>query len=234
MSKETFEEAKLQVEAAVAALVKMKEALEASRAQLDKEKRIFEAKLKSERDVLQQSAVAELGKAKESLDRERQELQREREALEKEKTIMNSLEEGSVDLVELNIGGELVTVRRSTLCLVEGSLLATMFSGRWEESLVRDSSGRVFLDFDPKQFLVALNHLRHITYADTGFDCTLVPQPKTAFWDMVEYLGLRKVFRNGCKTGESTSLRPSLQRTPSAESTQNVPLQSLFGVEDGY
>lgn len=38
---------------------------------------------------------------------------------------------------------------RSILCKVEGSLLATMSSGRWEKSLCHDEDGAVFLDFDP-------------------------------------------------------------------------------------
>ena len=107
---------------------------------------------------------------------------------------MKSLGSGCQDLVELNIGGELVTAKRSTLCHVEGSLLASMFSGRWEKSLVRDASGRVFLDFDPKQFLVVLNHLRHISYTTACFDSSLAPEPDAGFWDMVEYLGLSDTF----------------------------------------
>lgn len=38
---------------------------------------------------------------------------------------------------------------RSTLCKVEGSLLADVFSGRWEGRLVYDKNGAVFMDFDP-------------------------------------------------------------------------------------
>ena len=43
---------------------------------------------------------------------------------------------------------------------VEGSLLASMFSGRWEQSLDHDSHGRIFLDFEPYCFKQILTSLR--------------------------------------------------------------------------
>eukprot|EP00548_Thalassiothrix_antarctica_P020978 CAMPEP_0194189272 /NCGR_PEP_ID=MMETSP0154-20130528/58254_1 /TAXON_ID=1049557 /ORGANISM="Thalassiothrix antarctica, Strain L6-D1" /LENGTH=72 /DNA_ID=CAMNT_0038910315 /DNA_START=16 /DNA_END=231 /DNA_ORIENTATION=+ len=39
-------------------------------------------------------------------------------------------------------------------------MLSYMFSGRWEKSLIRDSSGRIFLDHDPQLIEIILNHLR--------------------------------------------------------------------------
>ena len=107
---------------------------------------------------------------------------------------MSSLDKVSRDVIELNIGGMLVMSKRSTLCLCEGSLLASMFSGRWEESLTRDEAGRVFLDYEPKLFLVVLNHLRHISHSRARFDPSVIPPPTKEFWDLVEYLGLTKAF----------------------------------------
>lgn len=64
------------------------------------------------------------------------------------------------DTVELSIGGErLFTVARNTLTQFDGSMLAAMFSGRHQ--LATDSSGRVFLDRDPKYFTYVLNYLRN-------------------------------------------------------------------------
>ena len=39
------------------------------------------------------------------------------------------------DIIHLNIGGQKITTKRSTLCLVENSRLADMFSGRGEDNL---------------------------------------------------------------------------------------------------
>jgi hypothetical protein len=53
-------------------------------------------------------------------------------------------------------------VTRGTLTSVPG-LLATKFSGEWDESLLRDSSnGRFFIDEDPELFRELVNYLREI------------------------------------------------------------------------
>ncbi len=50
------------------------------------------------------------------------------------------------DLIEINAGGNIIAVRRGTLCQLKGTRLEALFSGRWENKLLRDSSGRIFLD----------------------------------------------------------------------------------------
>lgn len=55
--------------------------------------------------------------------------------------------------LKLNVGGtEFKGVKRETLCAVPESHLAELFSGRWEERLLRDSKGRIFLDVNPESF----------------------------------------------------------------------------------
>jgi len=44
---------------------------------------------------------------------------------------------------------------------VKDSLLAAMFSGRWESSHTYDSEGRIFLDYRPVCFQKIVNYLRH-------------------------------------------------------------------------
>ena len=46
--------------------------------------------------------------------------------------------------------------RWETLCQVEGSLLSSQFSGRWEKSVKRTEDGSVFLDYDPDLFALTL------------------------------------------------------------------------------
>jgi len=65
-----------------------------------------------------------------------------------------------VDIVDLNIGGRIFSVKRTTLCQIEGSLLSSMFSGRWEKNLERDENNRVFMDIDPDCFGLILKWLR--------------------------------------------------------------------------
>merc|ERR1740121_1099365 len=64
------------------------------------------------------------------------------------------------DVVELNVDGHLMSTTRSVLCLAEGSLLAGMFSGSFEDGHKRDKDGRIFLDVDPPLFAKVLTFLR--------------------------------------------------------------------------
>ena len=43
------------------------------------------------------------------------------------------------DIIELNLGGcKSIATKRSTLCLAEGSMFSSMFSGRWNDRLELD------------------------------------------------------------------------------------------------
>ena len=64
------------------------------------------------------------------------------------------------DVLQLNIGGDKLAVLRRTLTSVEGSMLASRFSGRWDESLEKDSDGNFFLDLDLELFKPMINYLR--------------------------------------------------------------------------
>ena len=62
-------------------------------------------------------------------------------------------------VVELNVGGHLYTTTKTTLCKVEDSMLAKMFSGDLPPAY-RDSQGRFFLDRDGSRFATVLTYLR--------------------------------------------------------------------------
>lgn len=64
------------------------------------------------------------------------------------------------EIVRLNVGGQLFTTLRSTLCSVPGSMLEAMFSGRFGIPAMRDDSGAYFLDRDPIYFEFILSYLR--------------------------------------------------------------------------
>ncbi|CAB4017449.1 Chaperone dnaK2 [Paramuricea clavata] len=94
------------------------------------------------------------------IEGERAKMKAELDAYNAEKQKMKAVEVNDNDIIELNVGGHKLTTKRSTLCQVEGSLLASMFSGRWEDSLERDKDGAIFFDFNPQYFLVILEYLR--------------------------------------------------------------------------
>ena len=97
------------------------------------------------------------------------------------------------DFIQLNVGGQTFTTARSTLCRVEGSLLATMFSGRWEDSVERVQNGVVFLDFNPEHFSWILDYLRVKMISSPVNPAVLAEASKNQMKDfntLLKYLGL--------------------------------------------
>eukprot|EP00812_Abedinium_dasypus_P002906 NODE_1355_length_1167_cov_304.282374.p1 GENE.NODE_1355_length_1167_cov_304.282374~~NODE_1355_length_1167_cov_304.282374.p1 ORF type:complete len:349 (-),score=76.71 NODE_1355_length_1167_cov_304.282374:104-1054(-) len=87
-------------------------------------------------------------------------VEKDRAELEAEQRAMEVFNKTPDELVAVNAGGETFTARRSTLCQVEGSMLASMFSGRWDHSLAYDENGAAFVDASPRVFEAVLAHLR--------------------------------------------------------------------------
>jgi BTB/POZ domain len=91
------------------------------------------------------------------LDERAGELERLKVALEREHPTFGAKPS---DVLRLNVGGNKIDVFRRTLTSVEGSLLASQFSGRWDDSLAKDADGNFFLDHPIELFLVLVNYLR--------------------------------------------------------------------------
>ena len=127
------------------------------------------------------------------IEEERAKIKAEVETYKAELLRMNSVQVNDDDLIDLNVGGQRLTTTRSTLCQVEGSLLASMFSGRWEDRLKYDKDGAVFFDFNPQYFILILDYLRarKIASADQPASFPTVPEDQLkTFASLVEYLGL--------------------------------------------
>jgi hypothetical protein len=78
----------------------------------------------------------------------------------------------NADVIQLNVGGQLIMTTRSTLTRITKSTLAIMFNDRWEDKLSRDKQGNIFLDFNPILFQDLLEQLRLI---DNEESVTLYP-----------------------------------------------------------
>ncbi|CAB4025419.1 Chaperone dnaK2 [Paramuricea clavata] len=132
---------------------------------------------------------------KEIVEGERDKMKAEIEAYQAEKQRMKAVDVSDDDIILLNVGGQKFTSTRSTLCQVEGSLLATMFSGRWEDSVKRDQDGAVFFDVNPQYFGYILDYLRtkKIASPENPAELPKVPRDQAKnFNTFVEYLGLSK------------------------------------------
>lgn len=73
------------------------------------------------------------------------------------------------DIIAINMGGEkVVQVKRSLLTQYEGTFLSGMFSGRWEDSIARDTNGNVFFDDPPEIIMPLIQWLRHLGTGSRG------------------------------------------------------------------
>jgi len=66
------------------------------------------------------------------------------------------------DILTINAGGKLITVRRDKLCQIQGSRLEKLFCGRWDKKLPRDSEGNIFLNCNPKCFQLIVDYLNEL------------------------------------------------------------------------
>eukprot|EP00984_Skeletonema_dohrnii_P011395 scaffold4540_cov67-Skeletonema_dohrnii-CCMP3373.AAC.4 len=63
------------------------------------------------------------------------------------------------DLIEINAGGKIIAARRGVMCQLKGTRFEALFSGRWEQKLQRDGSGRIFLDVNSDCFQAIVDWL---------------------------------------------------------------------------
>jgi len=140
----------------------------------------------------------EIQKQKDKLDNDRRGFEIRVQEFESERTWMLK-HASSGDILHLNIAGELTrSVLRSTLCIIEGSMLAARFSGRWDGG-GKDVNGCFFINFAPDIFLPLLDFLVQ-TQVETSSSCNpaLYPHPPPEkvqdFMRMVHFYGLGELF----------------------------------------
>ncbi|CEM05762.1 unnamed protein product [Vitrella brassicaformis CCMP3155] len=74
------------------------------------------------------------------------------------------------DMLELNVGGSQSCVRRKHLTSIEGTVLAALFSGRWDGRLIRGADNRMFIDMESEAFEKVLSADTRLTPADIQFE----------------------------------------------------------------
>jgi len=135
------------------------------------------------------------------------------------------------DVLHLNVGGKSMAVLRRTLTSVEGSMLASRFSGRWDDSIEKDENGHYFIDQEFDLFEKMINYLRHRSNETDQYPvkspCSFNPAKYRGevedFYRMVEYYGmtlgifpseLKVVYKNG---GEDAVTLPGLLEVNATE-----------------
>ena len=96
------------------------------------------------------------------------------------------------DVLHLNIGGSKTTVLRRTLTSVPGSMLASRFSGRWDDSIERDKDGDIFIDQEFSIFEPMINYLRNKANGNETYPIRspFISGRTPDFYRMVEYYGM--------------------------------------------
>jgi len=131
------------------------------------------------------------------LDEREDELDRARKAFEQKNPVFGA----PSDVLTLNVGGRCMSVLRRTLTCVKGSMLATRFSGRWDDSLEKDPEGHFFIDQNFERFELMIDHLRSMQNETSLTPCLKPPfegnnrnddKQRLDFMRMVEYYGLTR------------------------------------------
>lgn len=143
--------------------------------------------------------MTDVGSALESLTqalkkRERELDEREAELSEQQKRLKTEIisaygDTSPSDVIHLNVGGKRLDVLRRTLCSVEGSMLASKFSGRWDDSLEKDRDGNFFLDHDFDDFKMMIDFLPNKAIESPKFP-VLSPKGGGQFYRLLEYYGM--------------------------------------------
>ena len=116
----------------------------------------------------------------------------------------------SSDIIALDIDGQDIFARRDTLTAVEGSRLETLFSGRWENQLLRDVKGRVLMDVDAYVFKKILEYLYMVKISDYIPLLPSVDEDKQAVFEAyVDFFALRAATDDSseCDTKQSNDVK---------------------------
>ena len=98
------------------------------------------------------------------------------------------------DVIELNVGGEIIATTRQTLTSIPQSILATLFTGRWEHKLPIDQDANIRFDFQPTLFRHLLDQLQ--TFHSNNLKQILPPSQRSLvepFKKMLRKLGLHQL-----------------------------------------
>jgi len=148
------------------------------------------------------------------MKQDQEQLIEERAELEAEKEAMSKLDAGSNDLISLNFRGEkTVTVKRSTLCQVEGSMMAAMFSGRYDDKLDFDKDGNVFLSYPPQVMVPLMDWLTvslDLAPGTKHHDVDIPSEYMTMWQGTLKFFGLENVVNPESMMPESMKLQPMM------------------------
>eukprot|EP01024_Parvocaulis_polyphysoides_P030254 TRINITY_DN2747_c0_g1_i3.p1 TRINITY_DN2747_c0_g1~~TRINITY_DN2747_c0_g1_i3.p1 ORF type:complete len:337 (+),score=49.00 TRINITY_DN2747_c0_g1_i3:108-1013(+) len=94
-------------------------------------------------------------------------------------------------VIDLNVGGTLVSATKGTLCLLESSKLAQFFADDKNPNFLRDKQGRIFLDYDPTLFIPLLDYLRRRKLNGSTAPPSIPDDKHAQFDELLIWLGVQ-------------------------------------------
>jgi len=135
------------------------------------------------------SSLSEILNDREKEIEEREEmLQQAEEAFKKERNAAYGDTKPS-DVLHLNIGGTKTAVLRRTLTSATDSMLASKFSGRWDDSLEKDKDGNFFIDQEYDLFMIMVNYLRNKSNGTDRYPI-ISSEDSNDYYRLLEYYGM--------------------------------------------
>mmetsp|Transcript_1454 Transcript_1454/g.1994 ORF Transcript_1454/g.1994 Transcript_1454/m.1994 type:complete len:277 (-) Transcript_1454:267-1097(-) len=126
------------------------------------------------------------------LDEREQELKKSKEHFEIDRSAGYG-DTSPSDVLNLNVGGNRTTVLRRTLTSVPESMLASRFSGRWDDSIEKDKNDDFFIDQEFSLFEIMLNYLRNKANVIDKYPLqspTITRERVEDFYRMLDYYGM--------------------------------------------
>ena len=100
--------------------------------------------------------MGDINRKKEDINRKRLIIrERTNNLIERQRKLLEQNGDSDVNLsslINLNVGGNKMTVPRNLLTYLKDSRLEVLLSGRFENKILRDNEDNVFLDVDPDIF----------------------------------------------------------------------------------
>eukprot|EP01031_Cornospumella_fuschlensis_P034110 gene34110-41284_t len=119
---------------------------------------------------------------------------------------------GSNTLLRLNIGGHNVDIKLSALAAARWNCFSCLLAPHWQAYLLKDNTGRVFLDFDLEWIEPLLNYLRTNTWSDGGKSAASIQKPvgcniqmQLGFETIIDIFELNDIASHGDATSQATS-----------------------------
>jgi len=164
-----------------------------------------------------QDKIAKINLDRESIDKRREILMPRKKLFEEAKV---STDVSGADIFKLNVRGKELYARRDTLTVVKGSRLAKLFGGYWDDRLLRDDDGYVFLDVDPTLFVKLLEYLYMIKLTSNSKDGHEIALPqmderdKERFLDLLDFFAVNLKDKNPKGTSNTVPGKKSTSSSP--------------------